>query len=128
MYDVSSDGTLSNPTLFFKESGSPHGLIPDGCCQDAQGGIWSARFQGAKVTRINAATGKVDFEVCLPTCWNLTCCVWGGEHLEDLYVTSAHCDAEGDRPQSEMPHSGDLFVVRGLGKMFTAIDKPRYDG
>lgn len=127
-YDVSEDGTLSNPGLFFKEASSAEGMIPDGCCQDAQGGMWCARFHGAKVTRINTNTGQVDFEIHFPSCWNLTCCVWGGDQLEDLYVTSAYCNNANSRPQSEFPHSGDLFVVRGLGKRFAAVDKPRYNG
>jgi sugar lactone lactonase YvrE len=52
---------------------------PDGLCMDADDHVWSARWQGGKVVRLTPETGEVDVVIDFPGCWNMTCCVFGGE-------------------------------------------------
>jgi sugar lactone lactonase YvrE len=52
---------------------------PDGLCMDADDHVWSARWQGGKVVRLKPNTGQVDVVIDFPGCWNMTCCVFGGE-------------------------------------------------
>ncbi len=65
-YDIAGDGSLSNKRVWAQ---LPEGAVPDGICQDAQGGIWSAspssnecirQVQGGEVThRIGTDRGAI---------------------------------------------------------------------
>ncbi|WVR05528.1 hypothetical protein IAU60_002546 [Kwoniella sp. DSM 27419] len=97
---------------------------PDGMCTDSQGGIWSARWGAGKVVRLSP-TGDVDVVVDFPKAWHMTCCVFGGPDLDELYVTSASSDYIGeDLP--DRSDGGDLFVVRGLG--YKGVERNRFRG
>ena len=82
---------------------------PDGMTSDAEGLLWVALWGGAKVTRWDPRTGRLLAEIPIPAL-NVSCCVFGGEDLTDLYVTTARkgmSAAELER----YPHSGGLFRV-----------------
>jgi len=78
-------GTISNRVIFAKVP-REHG-IPDGLTVDCEGGIWSAHFDGGKLTRYRAS-GEVDFVMDLPVKSPTSLC-FGGPNLSDLYVTSS---------------------------------------
>jgi sugar lactone lactonase YvrE len=61
--------------------------IPDGAAMDIEGGYWSACHGGGRLRRYNP-DGTVDRDVILPVS-QPTMCAFGGEALDDLYVTSA---------------------------------------
>ena len=67
----------------------PHGTqgLPDGSCVDAEGFLWNAEYGGHRLTRY-APDGRTDRTIELPVT-NPTCCCFGGENLDTLYVTSA---------------------------------------
>lgn len=67
---------------------------PDGATVDAEGGIWSTRWDGWCVIRY-APDGAVDRIVELPV-KRPTCVSFGGPDLRTLYVTSAIYDTPAD--------------------------------
>src|SRR5690606_11732567 len=87
-YDV-KDGSISNRRriVLFNESDG----YPDGMTIDSDGMLWIAFWDGWKILRLNPENGKVMFRIDLPVS-NVTSCTFGGETLEDLYITSACSD------------------------------------
>lgn len=120
-YDFSSEaGTISNRRIFVQNT--PEGGIPDGLTVDTEGFVWCAYCGGWKVVRYNPE-GKVDREYRLPVA-NPTSCAFGGEKLDELYITSAALGLS-DEDKRLHPQSGDLFRLRAG---FTGVDEPRYAG
>ena len=89
--------------------------VPDGSCVDEQGGIWNAEWEGGRVVRIGP-DGMIDRVIGVPV-GKPTCCVFGGEELDTLFITTSRL---GETPQSilDNPLQGSLFAtkpgVRGL--------------
>jgi sugar lactone lactonase YvrE len=88
---------------------------PDGNAIDAEGFLWSARWDGHCVARISPQ-GKVDRVVPIPASL-VTSCAFGGPELDTLYVTTARLGID-DATASRYPQQGGLFAltpgVRGL--------------
>jgi len=84
-YELPS-GQIANPRVVIS---IPESLgWPDGMTSDTDGNLWIAMWAGACVTRWNPNTGQLLEQIPLPA-KNVTCCVFGGEDLNELYVTSA---------------------------------------
>lgn len=99
-YDINT-GEISNKQTAVtipKEDGSP-----DGMTIDEEGMIWVAHWGGSRVTRWNPRTGELLDTIKIPAT-NVTACVFGGENLDELFITTAR--SEGD------PSSGGLFKVK----------------
>lgn len=60
---------------------------PDGSCIDREGFLWNAHYAGSRLARY-APDGTLDRTVDLPVS-HPTCCCFGGENLDVLFVTSA---------------------------------------
>lgn len=97
-----------NVYIFAKEEG-----VPDGMTIDAEGMLWVALWNGWKVVRINPDTGENVFNIHLPAS-RITSCTFGGETLEDLYITSARTGLNEDDLQKQ-PLAGSLFVIKNSG-------------
>ncbi|MDR3373990.1 MAG: SMP-30/gluconolactonase/LRE family protein [Ancalomicrobiaceae bacterium] len=82
-YDKAA-GAISNQRPHF--TGCERGL-PDGSAVDSAGTLWNCRFGGGCIARVGA-DGRLRDVVDLPVP-NVTTCVFGGEDLRTLYVTSA---------------------------------------
>jgi sugar lactone lactonase YvrE len=109
-FDFDRDaGTVGNRRVFVDLTARKG--LPDGSCIDAEGFLWNAEYGGQRVTRY-APDGRVDRTVELPVT-NPTCCCFGGETLDTLYVTSAT-----PRTGPQRPLDGGLLAlgvgVRGL--------------
>jgi L-arabinonolactonase len=119
-FDAAS-GDISNKRVL--NDAKDHGY-PDGATVDAQGFIWSARWDGACVLRIDPK-GRIDRMVAMPA-KRPTCCVFGGKNLDVLYITSSR----GHLPPEELaahPLNGGIFCfnpgIRGTLKNIFAGDE-----
>jgi len=86
---------------------------PDGMTMDTEGMLWIAHWGGWQVTRWNPDTGEKLLSIPFPVS-RVSCCTFGGENLEDLYVTTASRELT-DEELAEQPLSGSLFVVKNIG-------------
>jgi L-arabinonolactonase len=88
---------------------------PDGNAVDADGYLWSARWDGHCVARI-APDGAVDCIVPMSASL-VTSCAFGGPELDTLYVTTARLGIDEETAR-RYPLQGGLFAfrpgVRGL--------------
>lgn len=88
---------------------------PDGLTVDAEGFVWCAHWDGWCVTRYDPA-GKVERVINLPVP-RPTSCVFGGDDMQTLFVTSARIRLSAAQ-LADAPLSGSVFAVetgiRGL--------------
>ena len=120
-YDYAAEaGTIANRRIFVQTT--PDGGLPDGLTVDTEGFVWSAYCGGWRVVRYTPE-GEFDREYRLPVA-NPTSCAFGGERLDELYITSADLGLS-DEEKRRHPQSGDLFCLRAG---FTGMDEPRFAG
>lgn len=97
---------------------------PDGLTVDAEGGVWSAKWDGGRVVRYGpdgAITEVIATPVSRPTS-----CVFGGADLATLYVTSASVGLDDDE-RSSTPAGAVLATrpgVRGLPEVEARVPSP----
>ncbi|MGI8966768.1 MAG: SMP-30/gluconolactonase/LRE family protein [Limisphaerales bacterium] len=99
-----STGEISNRRLFHKTTDD----VPDGLTIDSEGCVWSARWGGAAVVR-HAPDGTLIERIEFPA-KNVTSVCFGGENLNQLFVTSAKRDS------ADWPHAGALFQIEVTAK------------
>jgi L-arabinonolactonase len=103
-------GALSNQRIF--NDSKAHGY-PDGATVDAEGFLWSARWEGGCVLRIDPK-GRIDRIVSMPVT-RPTCVVFGGPQMDTLYVTSSAANLGADIIKQH-PLSGGLFCFNPHAK------------
>jgi sugar lactone lactonase YvrE len=101
--------TKPRPVIRFSDD---HGY-PDGMTIDAEGKLWIAHWDGWQVSRWDPASGKQLESIRLPV-GKVTSCTFGGETLEDLYITTARRELRADELLSQ-PFAGALFVIKNCG-------------
>lgn len=102
-YDRSS-GAIGNQRVF-KDSNDEEG-VPDGMTVDAEGYVWSARWDGYRLTRY-APDGSEDRRILFPA-KKVSSVIFGGPDYMDMYVTTA-----GGQDKAENgPGAGALFRLR----------------
>lgn len=84
---------------------------PDGMAIDSEGMIWVALWEGSGVMRYNPATGQPLMKVRTPGAWRVTSCAFGGEQLDELYITTASIGLTEDQ-KKQYPNSGHLFKIK----------------
>jgi len=114
-FDLDIDeGTISNRRVFAETAQRRPGR-PDGSCVDGDGFLWNAEYAGGRLVRY-APDGRIDRMVDLPVS-HPTCCAFGGDSLDILFVTSASYPLTQEQRSNE-PDAGGLFAldvgVRGL--------------
>lgn len=109
-------GAIANRRVFVRTDEEPG--FPDGLTVDAEGGVWSARWDAGIVVRYTAA-GRRDLALRLPVS-RPSSCTFGGEDLGDLYITTA----QPDEPTRE-PEAGNVFRVR---TGFFGLPEPEWQG
>lgn len=98
-------GELSNRVELF--STAAYEASPDGMSVDEEGCLWIAMCHAGCVVRFSPE-GEVLRQIDLP-CREVTSCAFGGENLDQLYVTTGVPGRDRERM------AGRLFVVRQLG-------------
>lgn len=88
--------------------------FPDGMTIDTDDNIWVASYNGGRVTKWDPKTGTMLQEVEIPGARRITSCCFGGQELDELYVTSCAYDFTED-DYKQQPNGGSLFKVTGLG-------------
>jgi sugar lactone lactonase YvrE len=116
-YDFDLDsGTACNRRLFARVDQSGGGF-PDGLTVDADGCVWSVHNAIGKVVRYTPV-GAVDRVVEMPVP-RPTSCMFGGDKLDVLYITSAR-ETMTPEALARYPLSGSLFVydpgVKGIAE------------
>ena len=115
-YDIER-GTVSNRRPF--ASTADLGGIPDGATVDAEGHVWSAICEGAKLVRFRpdgSTERMIDMPVKLPGS-----VMFGGAGLDLLYVPTLSPAFLG-RPAD--PLDGSMFAIEGLG--IRGLPEPRF--
>jgi len=107
-FDIGADGGLSGKRVHIRFTEADG--YPDGMTCDAEGGLWIAHWDGARVSRFRP-DGTLDRAIALPVS-RVTSCVFAGPDLDRMFITTA---AHG---RDEEPLAGALFEcdpgVRGL--------------
>ncbi|WP_137790272.1 SMP-30/gluconolactonase/LRE family protein [Bacillus sp. E(2018)] len=89
----------------------PEGVgAPDGMTIDEEGMLWIAHWGGAQVSRWNPETGEQLSSIPIPSL-NVTSCTFGGENMDELYVTTARKNTSAENLE-RFPEAGGLFKVR----------------
>ena len=104
-FDYDADaGTIANrrPWVVVRDGVSR----PDGLTVDAEGCVWSARWEGYAVVRYTP-DGAEDRRVALPA-RKVTSLCFGGEQLDTLFITTA----SGDDPEQNGDAAGHVFHLR----------------
>ena len=119
-YDMAT-GALSNQRLWVKV---PEGEgLPDGMTVDAEGHVWSARWDGSALYRYSP-DGAVEQRVVFPAL-KVASVIFGDDDYSTAYVTTA---LSGGAPEKEGPGAGGVFRfrpgVRGLPEFYSRI-RPR---
>jgi len=115
-FDASSGDISNRKTIYTLTGDQGH---PDGMTIDADGRLWVACWGGSGVLCIDPASGELVSRIDVP-CPNVTCCCFGGEALDTLYITTA---SEGMDAASleKYPLAGQVFQTRIAGVRGAAV-------
>jgi sugar lactone lactonase YvrE len=94
-------GTIRNQRVLIRVPASEG--EPDGLTVDAEGCLWSARWNGGCVVRFSPE-GREVLRVELPA-RKVSCLTFGGKDHKDIYISTAG----GDKRDEEGPGAGALF-------------------
>lgn len=84
--------------------------LPDGMTIDERGFLWIALWGGYGVVCHDPLTGRRHAKIEVPAS-QVTACAFGGDDLEDLYITSAR-EGLSDEILRDQPFAGGLFRTR----------------
>jgi sugar lactone lactonase YvrE len=101
-------GSISNKRVIIN---IPEGEgFPDGMNIDQEGMLWIAHWEGAQISRWNPEIGEKIDSISVPAT-RVTSCVFGGEYLDELYITTARVGMSEEEIQ-KYPHAGGIFKVK----------------
>jgi len=98
-------GDLTNQRVLRKAREEGDRGRGDGLTVDADGNLWSGRWEGACVLKLDPQ--GVPIETCEVASNNVTCPAFGGENYGTLYVASANGDGRPDTGEK----AGALFSI-----------------
>ena len=91
---------------------APQQGTPDGSIIDSDDCLWNAEWGAARVRRYTL-DGRVDRSIALPA-RNPTCVVFGGNDLDDLFITSARQEMTPEE-LSHTPDAGSVYRAAHVG-------------
>ncbi|MDX9972426.1 MAG: SMP-30/gluconolactonase/LRE family protein [FCB group bacterium] len=113
-------GRIENRRTFVHYDGEGS---PDGLTVDAEGFVWSAKWDGGRVVRY-APDGREERRIAVPA-RKTTSLAFGGADYGDLYITTAG----GNERDTDGRHAGALFrvrpEVRGVPEFRSRIAPPK---
>ncbi len=99
-----------------------HYGYPDGMTIDAEGGLWIAFWMGNAVRRFDPSSNFKETAHIATPAKRTTSCVFAGENLDQLIITSAH-----ENDSSEPNEAGMTFIanpgVRGVPTSLFKVNK-----
>ncbi|HEU4936306.1 MAG TPA: SMP-30/gluconolactonase/LRE family protein [Vicinamibacterales bacterium] len=104
-YDADSAGVAN--VREFTRYAEGRGL-PDGSIVDSEGCLWNAVWAAGVVRRFDP-NGRLLLEIAVPS-RNLTCAAFGGDSLDQLFVTSSRQEMS-EQQLLAAPAAGGLFAV-----------------
>lgn len=117
-YDQAT-GALSNQRLFVRTPDAEEEGIPDGMTVDAEGYVWSARWDGSCLVRYTP-WGQEERRIHFPA-KKVSSVTFGGTDYTDIYVTTAG----GNRKATDGAAAGALFRlklgIRGVPEFYSRI-------
>lgn len=105
-FDLDEEGNASNRRVF-AQFGEGDGY-PDGMTVDAEGCLWVAFWDGWCIRRLSPRGERLQ-EIAMPV-QRPTSCAFGGERLDQLYITSARRDLDPAALERQ-PQAGGLFRI-----------------
>ncbi len=87
--------------------------FPDGMTIDSDGMLWIGHWDGWQVARWNPFTGEKLCSIPMPAA-RITSCTFGGDYLQDLYITSARVGLTAGQLDHQ-PLAGSLFIIKNSG-------------
>ncbi|MFA7436635.1 SMP-30/gluconolactonase/LRE family protein [Castellaniella sp.] len=122
-YDYDLDtGAIANRRTFTKIQGTNF-RSPDGSTVDAEGCLWNAQVYEGQLVRYTP-DGQVERIIEMPV-KNVTSVMFGGEHLDILFVTSMSRPPLPRFP-SDSVLGGSVFMITGLG--IRGVPEQRFAG
>lgn len=106
-YDAATGNISNQRTAITFPEGE---VLPDGMSIDSEGMLWIGYWGGWQIGRWNPNNGEKLATVKVPVN-SVTSCAFGGEHLDELYITTAIAGNDGN-DMSEQPLAGGLFKVK----------------
>jgi L-arabinonolactonase len=128
-YDYQIETGKLSQRRVFRDLANDAGFA-DGSTVDAEGFVWNARVIAGELVRY-APDGSVDRVIGMPV-RNITSVMFGGEKLDEIYVTSmarvSHPAAHDHFAVQTKPQftAGALFKIKGLG--IRGLEEPRFAG
>ena len=113
-FDVAT-GDISHPSVFAADED----CNPDGLTVDADGFVWSAKWDGSRIVRY-APDGAVDRVIPVPV-QRPTSLAFGGPDLRTLLITTARIDLTPEQLEAQ-PLAGRLLVIDDAG--VTGLPEP----
>ena len=105
VYDFDlSTGSINNKRRFI--SFSEEDGFPDGMTIDNEGRLWIAFWGGSKIMCVNPDSKAIEEVVSFPVS-KITSCAFGGEKMDQLFITSAKVQVN----EKDEPMAGKTFVV-----------------
>ncbi len=99
-------GEIDNRRIFAQVN--PADGVPDGLCVDSDGFVWSAHWDGWRLTRYDP-NGRIDRIIGMPVP-QVTSVAFGGDGLDQMFVTTARFGMS-EAQLKEAPLSGGLFMI-----------------
>jgi sugar lactone lactonase YvrE len=97
---------LGEPRTLFALDERDGAVGPDGLCVDSEGRVWTAIYGGSRV-ECREPSGRLAEVVELPVT-NVTACAFGGERLDELFITTTRENV----PAGSQPQAGAVFTVK----------------
>ncbi|XP_015512164.1 regucalcin isoform X1 [Neodiprion lecontei] len=119
-FNATADNPLSNRQHLFNFTEQAINGTSDGFTIDTDGNLWLACYGGYQVIVVNPTNGSLLMSIPLNSS-KVTSLAWGGQELDELYVTTAKKGLSDDE-LTNYPESGATYRITGLGSRGYAGD------